>query len=133
MSPARYFLPDPDKEQHSMVHRAVAFALFACFTAIATGCADQPGRPPAVHHPLMYSTYAGDVVTQQAPPPFVIEPVQSRRSYVWAHSYWRWDGHGYVSVPGQWIPEKPDYRYVDATWEQHRDGWHFRPGHWVSL
>ena len=116
-----------------MVHRVVAFALFAGVTATVTGCADQPGRSPAVHHPLLYRTYAGDVVTQRAPPPFVIEPVQIRRGFVWAHSYWRWDGHDYVAVPGQWMPEKPDYRYVDATWEQHRDGWHFRPGHWISI
>lgn len=117
-----------------MPHRALILALLASIAALAAGCAEQPAHGgPVVHHPLMYSTYANDVVAPKAPPAFVIEAVQPRRGYVWAHSYWRWDGHDYVSVPGQWIPEKTDYRYVDATWERHGDGWHFRPGHWLSL
>ena len=117
-----------------MLYRFVALALLAGVTACAAGCAEQPVQgQPVVHHPLMYRTYANDVVAPRAPPPFVIEAVQPRRGYVWVHSFYRWDGHDFVPVPGRWEPEKPGYRYVDARWEQHRDGWHFRPGRWLDL
>ncbi len=51
-----------------MVHRVVASALLVGVVAFATGCADQPGRPPVVHHPLLYRTYAGDVVVSRRRP-----------------------------------------------------------------
>ncbi len=116
-----------------MARRVIAPVLLAMATALAAGCASQTARDgkPVVHHPLLYRYYSHDLVAPRAPPPFVIEPVRTRPGYVWAHSYWRWDGHDYVAVPGHWIPARPDYRYVDARWEQHRDGWHFRPGHWL--
>jgi hypothetical protein len=118
-----------------MAHRLAVVASIALFAALATGCAEQParGRTAVVHHPLLYRTYAGDLVAPRAPPPFVVEPVRSRRGYVWAHSYWRWDGHDYVAAPGHWEPEQSGSRYVDASWERHRDGWHFRPARWVML
>jgi len=117
-----------------MAYRAVVLVTLTLVAALAGGCAEQPSNgKPVVHRPLFESTYSHDLVVQREPPPFVIEPVQDRRGYVWAHSYSRWDGHGYVTVPGQWIAEKPDYRYVDATWERHGDGWHFKPGHWIAL
>ena len=118
-----------------MAYRAVVFVTFSLVAALAAGCAEQPanGRP-VVHRPLFESTYSHDLVSPRKPPPYVIEPVkQDRRGYVWAHSYFRWDGHDYVAVPGQWIPAKSDYRYVDARWEQHGDGWHFKPGYWLPL
>ena len=116
-----------------MVHRVFVVALIASAIALA-GCAAQSDRTTAkvVHHPLMYRYYANDVVAPRAPPPFVIEAVRPRPGYVWVHSYSRWDGHDFVAMPGHWEPQKPDYRYVDARWERHRDGWHFRPGHWLS-
>ncbi len=118
-----------------MVHRLAAFASIAMLAMLANGCAEQPERPRqvVVHRPLMDRYYANDVIASRPPPRFVIEPVQPRRGYVWAHGYSRWDGHGYIAVPGHWIPEKPGYRYVDASWEQHHDGWHFRPGRWIFL
>lgn len=102
-------------------------APFAMLLALA-GCATQTG--PA--HPLMYRYYSHDLIVQQTPPPFVIEAVGTRPGQVWVHSYSRWDGHGFVPVPGHWIPARPGYRYVDARWERYRDGWHFKPGHWLS-
>lgn len=114
-------------------HPPARFAL-ALSVLFFAACAERPANaPPVVYHPLFESTYSHDLVSPKAPPPFVIEPVQERRGYFRTHSYYRWDGHDYVAVPSQWIPEKLDYRYVDATWEQHRDGWHYKPGHWVSL
>ncbi|MBB6241989.1 YXWGXW repeat-containing protein [Rhodanobacter sp. MP1X3] len=117
-----------------MAYRAPALVTLVLAAALAAGCAEQPSNgQPVVHRPLFESTYSHDLVSPREPPPFVIETVQERRGYVWAHSYSRWDGHDYVAVPGQWIPAKPDYRYVDATWERHRDGWHFKPGYWLPL
>jgi WXXGXW repeat (2 copies) len=118
-----------------MAHRAAAFVLTAIVTALASGCVEQPvhDHPVVVHRPLMDRYYAGDLVVQRAPPAFVVESVQVRRGYVWIHSYYRWDGHDYVAVPGRWEPERSGYRYVDARWERHRDGWHYRPGHWLSF
>jgi hypothetical protein len=104
-------------------------SLAAAVAALGSGCAKEG----TVHQPLFAPYYAHDLVVPRAPPPFVIETVKPRYGYVWAHSYSRWDGHDFVLVPGQWIPEKPGYRWVDASWEQHRDGWHFRPGRWLSI
>lgn len=118
-----------------MAYRFATVVLIA--NALVAGCTgpgprDQPAAK-VVHHPLMYRYYANDVVAPRAPPPFVIEAVAPRPGYVWVHSYSRWDGHDFVAVPGHWLPEKPGYRYVDASWERHRDGWHFRPGRWLFL
>ena len=116
-----------------MLNRCTALITLALAAALAAGCAEQPSTP-VVHRPLFENTYSHDLVAPREPPPFVIETVkEDRRGYVWAHSYYRWDGHDFVAVPGQWIPAKPDYRYVDATWERHRDGWHFKPGYWLPL
>ncbi len=103
------------------------FVSFAALLAL-TGCAAQSGP----HHPLMYRYYSHDLIVQQTPPPFVIEAVGSRPGYVWAHTYAQWNGHGFVTVPGHWIAARPDYRYVGARWKRYRDGWHFKPGHWLS-
>ncbi|TAM57249.1 MAG: hypothetical protein EPN49_16060 [Rhodanobacter sp.] len=118
-----------------MAHRLIAGALLVGIAAFASGCAEPPARDraPVVHHPLMYRYYLHDVVAPRPPPPFVVEPVRLRRGYVWAHSYWRWDGHDFVPVPSHWVPQKPGYRYADARWEAHRDGWHFHPAHWLFL
>jgi hypothetical protein len=102
------------------------FATFALVLGLG-GCAAHTGP----YHPLMYRYYANDLVVQQTPPPFVIEAVGSRPGQVWAHSYARWDGHGFVTVPGHWIAARPDYRYVNARWKRYHDGWHFKPAYWV--
>lgn len=118
-----------------MLNRAAALVTLTLAAVLATGCAEQPSNgKPVVHRPLLESTYSHDLVVTREPPPFQVEPVkEDRRGYVWAHSYYRWDGHDFVAVPGQWIPAKPDYRYVDARWERHSDGWHFKPGYWLPL
>ena len=104
--------------------------LLVCFAALLalSGCAAQSGP----QHPLMYRYYSHDLIVQQTPPPFVYEAVGSRPGYAWAHTYAQWDGHGFVTVPGHWIAAVPDSRYVDARWKRYRDGWHFKPGHWLS-
>jgi len=109
--------------------RLIAIVSVIAVVALASGCA-QPG---VVHRPLFESSYSGDLVAPRAPPPFIVEQVPLRPGYLWAHSYWRWDGHDYVEVHGHWEAERSGYRYVSAHWEQHRDGWHFRPAAWLSI
>jgi hypothetical protein len=116
-----------------MPHRTAALVALFLTVALAAGCAEQPNGKPVVHRPLFESTYSHDLVVTREPPPFVFEAIKDRPGYVRAHSYWKWDGHDFVFVPGQWISAKPDYRYVDARWERHGDGWHFKPGYWLPL
>ncbi len=116
-----------------MTCRAPALLVLAIATALSASCAQDPNRPPVVHRPLFESTYSHDLVSPKAPPAFVYEAIKDRPGYVRAHSYWKWDGHDYVFVPGEWIPAKPDHRYVDARWERHGDGWHFKPAYWIAI
>jgi hypothetical protein len=117
-----------------MIYRTLATVSLTAAVLLTAACAQRDiNAPPVVHRPLFESTYSHDLVSPREPPKFVIEPVRERPGYVWTHSYYRWDGHDYVHVPSEWIPAKSDSRYVDATWERHGDGWHFKPGHWVSI
>jgi hypothetical protein len=75
-----------------------------------------------------------EVVAPQPPPQVAVEVIPAPRpGYVWAHGYWRWNGHGYVAVGGHWEPYRRGYHYVHPHWEQGRDGgWHFRAGVWIA-
>lgn len=110
------------------MHQRHLVVPFAMLLALA-GCASQSGPP----RPLLYRYYSHDLIVQPTPPRFVIEAVGSKPGYVWARSYARWDGHGFVKVPGHWMPARTDSRYVDPRWKRYRDGWHFKPGYWLSL
>lgn len=113
--------------------RQPALVLAIALPLALAGCATPggPGRPPVVHHPLLYNTYSHDLIVRQTPPPFEVEVVGSRPGQVWAHGYARWDGQRFVKVPGRWLPARSGYRYVSAHWQAYHDGWHFKPGHWV--
>ena len=115
--------------------RLLAVTSLVVAAALASGCVEERvvhDRPVYVQQPPPPREYV-EVVAPRPPPPVIVENVAPRPGYIWAHSYYRWDGHDFVAVPGQWIPAKPDYRYVDSTWERHRDGWHFKPGYWLPL
>ena len=102
-----------------------------CLTLLATGCAPVPPRPERV------------VVVERPPRPYVVHVTQEpprevvelepppREGWVWAHGYWRWDGRGYVRVPGHWERVVAGRHYVHAYWE-HRDGqWWLHEGYWA--
>ena len=118
-----------------MSPRALGSALLLALAAVlATGCAEQPAnQAPVVHRPLMAYLLDHDVVAPREPPPTIHEPAQFRQGFIRVRPYWRWDGHDFVAVPGEWIKERPDFRYSDASWERHSDGWHFRPAVWYPL
>ena len=74
-----------------------------------------------------------EVIIQIAPPVAIVEtppPAPSRR-HVWVVGYHRWDGHGYVWVPGHWaVPPHPHMVWVPHHWKQRHGQWVLVEGHW---
>jgi hypothetical protein len=76
------------------------------------------------------------VVVRIGPPPprpvEVIPPVPHEHpNWAWHAGYHRWDGHGYVWVPGRF--EEPPYRgarWVDGHWAHRGGGYVWIEGHW---
>jgi hypothetical protein len=63
------------------------------------------------------------VVRIGPPPPRPVERVPplpfEHRGWVWQEGYHRWDGHGYIWVPGHYA--EPPYEHA-----------HWAPGHWAN-
>jgi len=82
---------------------------------------------------LAMSALAADVIVRVAPPRPVYEtrgPAPGR-SHVWINGYHRWDGRGYVWVPGHWdVPPRPHRRWVEHRWVKRHGGYVFVEGHW---
>ncbi|HUD23076.1 MAG TPA: hypothetical protein VMQ60_09565 [Acidobacteriaceae bacterium] len=75
------------------------------------------------------------VVRIGPPPPrpveVVPEPPPVHRDYVWVAGYHRWDGHGYVWVPGAY--QRPPHRgavWVPGEWREERGGHVWHAGRW---
>ena len=67
------------------------------------------------------------------PPPVAVEvrPVAPGRRYVWVGGYHRWDGRGYVWVPGTWsVPPRHRAHWSAGHWRHGRHGWYWVRGHW---
>jgi hypothetical protein len=65
------------------------------------------------------------------PPPRVVIPVSPGPRYVWVDGYHRYDGRGYVWVPGRYvIPPRHRVRWVPGRWEPRRRGYVWVPGYW---
>ncbi|HTQ55012.1 MAG TPA: hypothetical protein VMI94_11165 [Bryobacteraceae bacterium] len=82
---------------------------------------------------LTLGTAAAEVVVRVAPPPAVVEtrPVRPGPHYVWIEGYHRWDGRGYVWVPGEWeLPPHPHARWVARHWVRRHGGWVIVGGRW---
>lgn len=63
------------------------------------------------------------VVERPAPPP--------ERGMVWISGYHRWDGNGYVWVPGHYDrPPRPHAVWVPHRWEHRHGEWVLVEGHW---
>ena len=81
---------------------------------------------------LPAASYA-QVYVQVGPPAPIVEhrPVAPGREFVWVDGYHRWDGHGYVWVPGRWDrPPHPHMHWVAHRWEHRHGGWVMVEGHW---
>jgi hypothetical protein len=114
--------------------RLVAAVSLIAVAALASGCVQERvvhDRPVYVQQPPAQHEYVEEVVAPRAPPPVIVEQVQPRPGYIWARSYYRWDGRQYVTVRGHWEPNRVGYHYVHPHYEQRRDGWHWRAGVWV--
>ena len=122
-------------ETYFMATRVLFTALLlASAAALTSGCAEQPAnQTPVVHRPLFAHLLDNDVVAPRAPPPALSEPTQVRQGYIRVRPYWKWNGHDFVEVPGEWIKQRTDFRYSDAYWERHANGWHFRPAVWYAI
>ena len=114
--------------------RLVAVTSLVVAAALASGCVQERvvhDRPVYVQQAPPPPREYVEVVAPRPPPPVIVENVQPRPGYIWARSYYRWDGRQYVTVRGHWEAARPGYHYVHPHWEQHNDGWHWRAGVWV--
>ena len=72
-----------------------------------------------------------DVRVGVRPPPARMEHVPAPRAgYAWSHGYWGWRGGAHVWIGGQWLAERPGYRYYDARWVLVDGAWALYPGYW---
>ncbi len=64
-------------------------------------------------------------------PVYEVRAVSPGPGYIWVEGYHRWDGRGYVWMPGRW--QRPPYAHatwVPGRWERDGRGWYFVDGHW---
>ena len=73
-----------------------------------------------------------DVVVRVAPPPMRSEVVPSpRRGYVWSPGHWEWRRQQHVWVGGNWLRDRPGYRYRSPSWAERDGRWAMQNGGWV--
>lgn len=66
------------------------------------------------------------------PPPLRVEGTyEARQGYARTPGYWRWNGRRHVWVSGNWVRERPGYRYNAPTWQERNGRWHMRRGGWA--
>ena len=97
------------------------------------------------HRRLLVSIFAGTlgiatlseaavVVVRVAPPPppsVAVIGVAPGPRYVWIAGYQRWNGNGYVWVPGRWtLPPRAGVVWVPAHWAPRSGGYIFVAGRW---
>ena len=74
---------------------------------------------------------ASVVYVQIGPPPMREEIIPApRRGYAWAPGYWRWHNQQHVWVNGNWVRERPGYRYITPQWQENNGRWNMRSGRW---
>jgi len=76
---------------------------------------------------------AAEVIIGIAPPRPIYETriVRPGPRYVWIAGYHRWDGRGYIWVPGRWeLPPRPHARWVAHRYVRRGGGWVFVEGRW---
>ena len=104
----------------------------AVLTGLGLGAAMTLVTPPAMAAEHVSVGVGIDIGVAPPPPRFVRAP-PSRRGYVWAPGYWRWDARArrHVWAGGYWMRARPGYRYRPATWVHHGRHWRFHQGYWV--
>jgi hypothetical protein len=80
---------------------------------------------------LAISVSAGAQIVVRIGPVEVV-PVAPGPDWAWHPGYHRWDGHGYVWVPGRY--EHPPFahaHWVEGHWGPGRGGYVWHEGHWA--
>jgi hypothetical protein len=101
----------------STAFHILSAGILASFLTTTAACASPRGR--------MY--------VRSAPPAPLVEvrAVVPRPGYVWVDGYYRWNGRGYVWMPGRWTaPPRARAVWVPGRWVQNRHGWHYIEGRW---
>jgi hypothetical protein len=84
---------------------------------------------------LAVGSQAQVVVRIGPPPPPRREVIIPRPGpgFVWRAGFYRYDGRGYVWVPGEWVsPPRREFRHwVPGHWRRVRDGHVWIEGHWA--
>lgn len=76
--------------------------------------------------------FAQIIIAPNAPPPLRREVVPPPRpGMAWHGGRWRWNGHGWVWVPGLFVQvPRPGVRWVPGHWAHRPRGWVWVRGHW---
>jgi hypothetical protein len=83
--------------------------------------------------PAIPSALAQHIYVQVGPPAPLVEHPGPRphEGWVWVAGYHRWDGHGYVWIPGHWVsPPREHAVWVPGHWRHEAGGWYWVEGHW---
>jgi hypothetical protein len=76
---------------------------------------------------------ADEVIVRVAPPVVRVEtaPPPPSHYHVWDPGHWRWNGRGYVWVPGHYIHNPHHYaKWIPGHWVNRGGGWYWVEGHW---
>ena len=104
--------------------KRIAIMSLAAAAVLSTAVASASLTPAAAQLSITFGS---------PPPPPLYEVVPAPRAgYVWAHYVLVNDR--YVWTKGQWLAERPGYRYVSPTWERvyidGREQWRHVPARW---
>ena len=71
------------------------------------------------------------VVRERPAPPYFSRPMPPQPGYVWVDGNRVTSGRGYVYRQGYSVSPRPQrQRYVSGHWQQKRQGWVWKKGHW---
>jgi WXXGXW repeat (2 copies) len=109
-----------------MLKRIAITSLAAAAVFSTAAIATAPFTPAAAQLSITFGS---------PPPPPVYEAVPAPRAgYVWAPGHYALVNDRYVWTRGQWMVERPGYRYVAPTWERvyigGREQWRQVPARW---
>ena len=74
------------------------------------------------------------IIRSVAPPPARYEKVPVPRSgYTWSRGFWDWRGTHDVWMKGEWVLEKPGFRWEAWRWVEEGDRWYFVRGRYAAV
>ena len=74
------------------------------------------------------------IVRTVAPPPARDETAPAfRNGFDWSPGFWDWRGTRYVWMKGEWVREKPGFRWESWRWVEEGGRWHFVRGGYAPV